>query len=388
VLRKAILLSAAILSVAAVTVSAVYWWQLSRAETAALFVEEGEATVRRGISRLGLTSAQAYQVKSGDKIRTAADSRALLVFSPANSVILLSECEVLVRAISRGEAGASSAELDVKAGETVHRTGQSPDPEGRYLAHTPAATVSLFSGQHRILVSDDGVTRVEALEGVATIIAQDTEVEVWPGEYSSIPVGRAPSAPQPIVGRFVFVSERAGNPDIWMLDEEGREIQLTHHAEADQAPVWSPDGTRIAFESMRDGNSEIYVMDADGTDQVNLTGNPAHDHAPAWSPDGTQIAFESLRDGARDLYVMRSDGTEQVRLTFGVGLSVAPHWDIGGSEIVFSRIEGDSNGDGVLDLRDMAALYSLQPGTDSPQAMWYARLVFRQTVFPWARRAV
>jgi Tol biopolymer transport system component len=191
-----------------------------------------------------------------------------------------------------------------------------------------------------------------------------------------------------MVARFVFVSERAGNPDIWMLDEEGREIQLTHHAEADEAPVWSPDGTRIAFESMRDGNSEIYVMGADGSKQVNLTGNPAHDHAPAWSPDGTQIAFESLRDGGRDLYVMRADGTEQVRLTFGVGLSVAPHWDIGGSEIVFSRIEGDSNGDGVLDLRDMAASFSIQPGTDSPQAMWYTRLVFRQTVFPWARRVV
>lgn len=387
-MRKAILLSAAILSVAAVTVGAVYWWQLSRTETAALFVEEGEATVRRGIGRLRLTSTQAYQVKSGDEIRTAADSRALLVFSPANSVVLLSGCEVLVRALSQGEAGASSAELEVKAGETLHRLGQSPDPEGRYLAHTPAATVSLFSGQHRILVSDDGLTRVEALEGMAAVIAQDTEVEVGPGEYSSIPVGRAPSAPQPAVARFVFVSERAGNPDIWMLDEEGREIQLTHHAEADLAPVWSPDGTRIAFESMRDGNSEICVMGADGSNQVNLTGNPAHDHAPAWSPDGTQIAFESLRDGAWDLYVMRADGTEQVRLTFGVGLSVAPHWDIGGSEIVFSRIEGDSNGDGVLDLRDMAASFSIQPGTDSPQAMWYARLVFRQTVFPWARRAV
>ena len=386
--RKAILLSAVIFLMAAVTAGAVYWWQLRHSETASLFVEEGEAAVSRGISRLRLTSAQAYQAKSGDEVRTAADSRALLVFSPANSVVLFSECEVLVRGLSRGEAGAPAVELQLRVGETLHRVEQSPDSGGQYQVQSPGATTSLSSGQHRILVSDDGVTRVEALEGVARVTAQGTEVEVWPGEYSSIPVGRAPSAPQSVVARFVFVSERAGNPDIWILDEEGREIQLTHHAEADLAPVWSPDGTRIAFESMRDGNSEIYLMDGDGSNQINLTGNPAHDHAPAWSPDGTQIVFGSLRDGTRDLYVMKSDGTEQVRLTFGVGLSVAPHWDIGGSEIVFSRIEGDSNGDGVLDLRDMAAMYSLQPGTDSPQAMWYPRLVFRQTVFPWARRAV
>jgi hypothetical protein len=388
VLRKAIFLSIAILLVAAVTVGVLYWRQLGRTGTAALFVEEGEATVRRGISTLRLASTQAYEVRSGDQIRTAADSRSLLVLSPATSVVLQSECEVVVRGLSWEETGSSVAELQLGAGETLHQVHQLPGPGSRYEVHTPAAAVRLSAGQQSVLVTDDGATRVEVFEGVATVTAQDTEVEIWPGEYSSIPVGRAPSVPQPVVARFVFVSERTGNLDIWLLDEEGRETQLTQHPAADQAPVWSPDGTRIAFETVRDGNSEIYVMDADGSNQVNLTRNSADDQAPAWSADGTLIAFESLRDGAKDLYMMRADGTEQVRLTFGPGLSFAPHWDIGGSEIVFSRIEGDSNGDGVLDLRDMAAIFSLEPGTGSPQAMWYARMIFRQTLFPWARRAV
>ena len=57
------------------------------------------------------------------------------------------------------------------------------------------------------------------------------------------------------------------------------------------APAWSPDGRKIAFVSDRDGNSEIYVMNADGSGQRRLTRNPAYDADPAWSPDGRTIAF-------------------------------------------------------------------------------------------------
>ena len=128
-------------------------------------------------------------------------------------------------------------------------------------------------------------------------------------------------------------------------------------------------------------------MDADGSDQINLTRHEADDHAPSWSPDGTLIVFESLRDGPRQVYVMKADGTEGARLTNGPGLSVAPHWDIGGSDIVFSRIENDSNSDGVLDLRDMSALFYVPP-TGGMEMIWYTRFVFDERVFPWARRPV
>jgi TolB protein len=81
-------------------------------------------------------------------------------------------------------------------------------------------------------------------------------------------------------------------------------------------PVFSPDGTRIAFVSNRDGNSEIYVMNRDGSDVRRLTNNPAGDVTPTWSPTGTQVAFTSDRSGTPQIYVIGADGTGLRRITF------------------------------------------------------------------------
>ena len=75
------------------------------------------------------------------------------------------------------------------------------------------------------------------------------------------------------------------------------------------------DGKVIAFTSERDGNAEIYIMNADGSDPQRLTNDPAYDAWPAWSPDGSQIAFMSDCSGNPDIYVMNIDGTERQRLT-------------------------------------------------------------------------
>ena len=72
---------------------------------------------------------------------------------------------------------------------------------------------------------------------------------------------------------------------------------------------------QIAFHSNRDGNNEIYIMDADGKNLRNITNNPAGDWFPAWSPDGQRIAFISKRDGEGDIYVMDADGKNQRNLT-------------------------------------------------------------------------
>ena len=74
-------------------------------------------------------------------------------------------------------------------------------------------------------------------------------------------------------------------------------------------------GAQIAFTSFRDGNGEIYVMDADGGNLRNLTRNPALDYAPAWSPDGGSIAFTSNRDGNFEIYVMDAKGRNLRNLT-------------------------------------------------------------------------
>ncbi len=98
----------------------------------------------------------------------------------------------------------------------------------------------------------------------------------------------------------------------------------------------SPATGRIAFVSSRDGNYEIYVMKADGTEQTNLTRNPAKDDAPSWSPDGSRIAFQSEREGYRDIYIMNvASAGGAVGLTSHLSDAGAPSWSPDGSRIAF-----------------------------------------------------
>jgi hypothetical protein len=83
----------------------------------------------------------------------------------------------------------------------------------------------------------------------------------------------------------------------------------------DYSPAWSPDGSKIMFGSTRTGNRDLFVMNGDGTNDVQLTFEEGVDWAPAWSPDGTRIAFCSDRDGSQDVFVMNADGTDPERLT-------------------------------------------------------------------------
>lgn len=99
----------------------------------------------------------------------------------------------------------------------------------------------------------------------------------------------------------------------------------------------------ITFESDRDGNREIYSMHADGSDQVNLTNDPADDYDPVWSPDGTQIAFVSNRsngeEGGQHIFVMDADGSNLARISTQ-GDSQFPDWSPEGDKITYSG-QGD-----------------------------------------------
>ena len=99
---------------------------------------------------------------------------------------------------------------------------------------------------------------------------------------------------------------------------DGLEItNITFHPGIDGEPDWSPDGSRIVFTSDREGNEDIYIVNADGTGVMQLTDHPAPDTEPQWSPDGTRIAFTSARDPRAEVYVIDPDGTGLTRLTDG-----------------------------------------------------------------------
>jgi dipeptidyl aminopeptidase/acylaminoacyl peptidase len=118
----------------------------------------------------------------------------------------------------------------------------------------------------------------------------------------------------------------------------GNQVRLTAYtAEGYYGLSWSPDAARIAFVSARDGNFEIYAMNADGSDQTRLTNDPSIDLSPAWSPDGSTIAFTSTRSPS-GVYVMGVDGSNQTRL----GAGLAPNWSPDGTRIVFDRQQLDN----------------------------------------------
>jgi TolB protein len=121
------------------------------------------------------------------------------------------------------------------------------------------------------------------------------------------------SPPPRLAGRIAFSAGplEPGRSNIFVYDlRTSKTVQLTHGDGIEFDPALSPDGTRVAWRSVRDGNEEIRVADVDGTNVRNVTHHPAADYAPAWSPDGRRIAFASTRGaGVPHIWLMNADGT-------------------------------------------------------------------------------
>ncbi|NIR87369.1 tandem-95 repeat protein, partial [Candidatus Bathyarchaeota archaeon] len=146
-------------------------------------------------------------------------------------------------------------------------------------------------------------------------------------------------------GQIAFQTLRDGNSEIYSMNLDGTgQTRLTNHGASDFDPAWSPDGTKIAFSSQRDGNSEIYIMNADGTGLTRLTNDPEFDSGPAWSPDGSKIAFRSFRDGNQEIYTMNVDGSDLTNITNDPAFDGDPAWSPDGAKIAFLS-DRDGNGE-------------------------------------------
>jgi Tol biopolymer transport system component len=139
--------------------------------------------------------------------------------------------------------------------------------------------------------------------------------------------------------RIVFQSDRDGNLEIYTMNADGRGVRrLTKNRARDVVPAWSPDGRKIAFTSSRDGNRELYVMNADGSGQRRLTHDPAKDLFPTWSPDGHTIAFVRESQGgtfAGPIYVVNADGSGERKLTETRGADCCLAWSPDGEWIAY-----------------------------------------------------
>jgi TolB protein len=172
-----------------------------------------------------------------------------------------------------------------------------------------------------------------------------------PPDPSPIPETPDPK-PEPFPWLLAFDSDTTGDDEVYLLAADGDAVNLTRHPSEDRRPAWSPDGARIAFQSHRDGNWEIYTLELASGELQRLTRHPAYDGAPAWSPDGDWIVFESYRDEAPcpserplrtappcpdlELYRVPAQGGPAERLTDSPGADCEPTYSPDGRWIAFT----------------------------------------------------
>jgi Tol biopolymer transport system component len=176
-------------------------------------------------------------------------------------------------------------------------------------------------------------------------------------QLTSMQNGACQPSWSPNGSRLVFISpclKRVDSPresytdtSLFMINADGTGLtQLTNVPGADFEPAWSPDGKRIAFTSIRDGNNQIYLFDVDSQSVIRLTAPDVNieNSQPAWSPDGKQIAYMAKRVGTYQIWVMSDTGQDSVQLVrSGQSLwDYAPAWSANGEGIVFNQRPRDN----------------------------------------------
>jgi len=146
------------------------------------------------------------------------------------------------------------------------------------------------------------------------------------------------------LGRVVFQSNRSGSSEVHIMNDDGSgQVQLTDHPALDFHAVFSPDGSQIAFSSDRSGGqAEIFVMDLDGLNLRQLTSGIPNDHSYAeglhWHPSGEKLVFSFCIDGAWQLFEIDADGSNLVQLTHTPRWNMRPRYSRDGTRIYAMRI--------------------------------------------------
>jgi Tol biopolymer transport system component/serine/threonine protein kinase len=198
-------------------------------------------------------------------------------------------------------AGGAPARVVERSGDAVFDPAISS--QGNRLAF---AQMSYDFNIYRVEVTDQPAGRRKA--STPTMLISSTRTESDP-RYS--PDGQ----------KVVFISNRSGNSNMWVVDADGKNpAQLTDGLYVD-TPAWSPDGHLIAFNSVVGGNSDIYTIGADAGVVRRLTTDPSAETTPSWSPDGNWLYFSSNRTGRAEVWKMAAAGGAAAQLTRGGGFN-------------------------------------------------------------------
>src|SRR5881397_1585181 len=216
----------------------------------------------------------------------------------------------------------------------------------------PATGVSFASDNTQVAaVAEDG-TVTAAGYGHARITA-------------AAPGGKRAAVGVFVQGEIVLASSRSGRLQLYAAERSNlaQLRKVTEDTTAATEPAFSPDGSRLAFVSTRDGQPEIYIMDADGTDAARLTNSPAADGGPAFTADGQSVVFHSNRTGHRQVFVQPITSSDAIQLTQEPADNWQPTVSPDGETIAFV-----SNRDGNDDIWLMSKDGSNQRNfTKSPQ---------------------
>jgi dipeptidyl aminopeptidase/acylaminoacyl peptidase len=135
----------------------------------------------------------------------------------------------------------------------------------------------------------------------------------------------------------LLMTTRDGNFELYSMDADGSNlVNLTNTTATELALFVSPDEKKIAFQSDRGGQNDVYIMNADGSNPVQLTDDAFGEFWLGWSPDGQRLVFTSDRDENMDVFVMDADGGNPLNLTQHPAFDAQPNWSPDGREIVFS----------------------------------------------------
>ncbi len=211
-------------------------------------------------------------------------------------------------------------------------------------------------------------------QGFSDVVRQEPRAGAEPVRLATAREGNFEPSVSPDGTQVAFVSSREGNPEVYVMRADGTEVRrLTAFHREDTAPLWSPDGKWISFQSDREGGRRrLFVVRPDGTGTRAVSGKAAtgEEREPAWSPDGKKLAFVGrLEDGTTRIWVAPVEGGEPVALTDGKSLDDQPAWSPDGRHLVFV-----SNRTGDVELHLMRADGSGQTQlTKSKGADWLPR---------------